>query len=29
MGGVEKGCGEVLRCGEFAAGKGLGGNRGI
>jgi len=29
MGGVEKGCGEVLGCDEFAAGKGLGANGGI
>lgn len=29
MGGVEKGCGEVLGCGEFAGGEGLGANSGI
>ena len=29
MGGVEKGCGEVLGCGKFAGGKGLGANSGF
>jgi len=29
MGGVEKGCGEVLGCGEFAGGKSLGTSSGI